>query len=189
MPRPPREVPDCTGYAGHNEVNESSESPGSSPKCNFIRAGESFNCSGNYREVTVEVAIAMSLRLLMPCVCCQDWGLRSGHFLVSSALEASSGIAPRWMRTAALPSFRKVWGKVDSKLPAGTRLRVYVEHHFPVKEFYGQKAGDGVWAAPPLLEAFVMSTASVVGGRSIRRQQFLAVLNSFEWHSIGSKWL
>lgn len=92
------------------------------------------------------------------------------------------------MRTAALPSFRKVWGKVwraekaehlaevDTKLPAGTRLRVYVEHHFPTKEFYGQKAGHGeVWGRSPLLEAFVMSTASVVGGRSIERQPFVAV--------------
>lgn len=95
-----------------------------SPSCNFTRAGQSFECTGpSHKQEVVE-----------------DWGLTSGHFLV-------------WMRTAALPTFRKAWGKVDTDIKAGTRLMIYVEHNFPVKEFYGRKA-------------FVMSTASVVGGRN-----------------------
>lgn len=91
--------------------------------CNFKREGASFNCTGNYQNVLVE-----------------DWGVTSGHFLV-------------WMRTAALPTFRKPWGKVDQDIKAGTRLKVYVESNFPVKDSYGRKA-------------FVMSTASVVGGKN-----------------------
>lgn len=109
------------------EVPDCTGYTGSSPSCNFTMAGQSgqsFECSApSYEKKIVE-----------------DWGLTSGHFLV-------------WMRTAALPTFRKAWGKVDADIKAGTRLVVYVEHNFPVKEFYGRKA-------------FVMSTTSVVGGRN-----------------------
>eukprot|EP00747_Dinoflagellata_sp_TGD_P163883 gnl/TRDRNA2_/TRDRNA2_183075_c0_seq1.p1 gnl/TRDRNA2_/TRDRNA2_183075_c0~~gnl/TRDRNA2_/TRDRNA2_183075_c0_seq1.p1 ORF type:complete len:426 (-),score=82.44 gnl/TRDRNA2_/TRDRNA2_183075_c0_seq1:50-1327(-) len=94
-----------------------------SPKCSFMRLGKPFTCEGDYREV------------IQP-----DWGLESGHFIV-------------WMRIAGLPNFRKLWGKVDQDLKAGTRLRVNFVDNFPVKEFHGKKA-------------FVISTSSVLGGRN-----------------------
>jgi len=70
----------------------------------------------------------------------QDWGIQSGHFIA-------------WMRVAALPSFRKLWGRIDSKLVAGTTLRVYVENNFPVKPYHGRKS-------------LVLSTCSIIGGRN-----------------------
>mmetsp|Transcript_72877 Transcript_72877/g.170690 ORF Transcript_72877/g.170690 Transcript_72877/m.170690 type:complete len:401 (+) Transcript_72877:41-1243(+) len=94
------------------------------PACQFVREDQPFTCSGEDYE----------LRRV------EDWGVTSGHFLV-------------WMRTAALPTFRKVWGRVDSDIKAGTRLKVYVVHNFPAKEYYGRKA-------------FIMSTSSLVGGRN-----------------------
>jgi len=57
------------------------------------------------------------------------------------------------MRVAALPSFRKLWGRIDSKLVAGTTLRVYVENNFPVKPYHGRKS-------------LVLSTCSIIGGRN-----------------------
>jgi len=69
-----------------------------------------------------------------------DWGVESGHFMV-------------WMRVAGLPNFRKLWGKVDERLAAGTRLKVYVASNFPVKGFHGEKA-------------VVISTSSPLGGRN-----------------------
>eukprot|EP00439_Symbiodinium_sp_Y106_P028233 s1503_g3.t1 len=92
--------------------------------CNFVRNNETFSCTGDDYEVRQV----------------QDWGIASGHFLV-------------WMRTSALPKFRKAWGKVDRDIKAGTRLKVYVVHRFPVREYYGRKA-------------IIVTTSSVVGGRN-----------------------
>jgi hypothetical protein len=58
-----------------------------------------------------------------------------------------------WMRVAGLPTFRKLWGKIDEKLAAGTRLKVYVASHFDVTGFGGRKA-------------LVISTSSSLGGRN-----------------------
>jgi hypothetical protein len=97
----------------------------SGPKCEFAdKRGNKIDCvAPDYEEVPVD-----------------DWGVTSGHFLV-------------WMRVAGLPKFRKLWGKVDQRLAAGTRLKVYVASHFPVKGFKGQKA-------------VVISTSSSLGGRN-----------------------
>jgi hypothetical protein len=96
---------------------------GGSPVCNFKRLGKSFTCDGDYAIKPVH-----------------DWGIENGHFIV-------------WMRIAGLPSFRKVWGKVNVAVKAGSRIRVHFSDNFPVREFYGQKA-------------FVLSTTSVLGGRN-----------------------
>jgi len=95
-----------------------------SPVCNFTRAGEQghFDCSGDYRKVRRK-----------------SWGIESGHLIV-------------WMRIAGLPNFRKLWGKVDEPLSAGTKLRVYFVDNFPVKKFYGRKS-------------VVLATSSLLGGR------------------------
>ncbi|CAE8601550.1 unnamed protein product [Polarella glacialis] len=95
----------------------------SNPTCNFTRNGKPFVCSGAYEAQKVK-----------------DWGTESGHFIT-------------WMRIAGLPTFRKAWGKVNTKLTAGTTLRVYVEDNFPVLPFYGRKA-------------LMLSTSSVLMGRN-----------------------
>ncbi|CAE8710236.1 unnamed protein product [Polarella glacialis] len=95
----------------------------SNPTCNFTRNGKPFACSGAYEAQKVK-----------------DWGTESGHFIT-------------WMRIAGLPTFRKAWGKVNTKLTAGTTLRVYVEDNFPVLPFYGRKA-------------LMLSTSSVLIGRN-----------------------
>lgn len=103
-------VTDCLDYSG-------------SSRCNFVRDGKPFACTGNYREVPVA-----------------DWGIESGHFVV-------------WMRIAGLPKFMKLWGLIDTPIKAGTTVRVHYVDNFPVKPFSGRKA-------------FVMSTASMLGGRN-----------------------
>jgi hypothetical protein len=58
-----------------------------------------------------------------------------------------------WMRTAALPDFRKIWGKnTNTDLPAG-RWRVIIDSNFNVKKFAGTKS-------------IVITTTSPLGGRN-----------------------
>ncbi|KAL4431552.1 hypothetical protein ABPG74_017257 [Tetrahymena malaccensis] len=57
-----------------------------------------------------------------------------------------------WMRTAALPDFRKLWGRIDQKVPAGT-YTVQIANNYPVDSFDGTKS-------------FVLSTANAFGGRN-----------------------
>jgi len=93
------------------------------PSCNFIRKGTKFDCKEAYQEKIVK-----------------DWGLESGHFI-------------NWMRVAGLPSFRKLWGRIDERLEAGTTLRVNFRNEFPVDLFHGKKT-------------FSISTESAIGGRN-----------------------
>jgi hypothetical protein len=58
-----------------------------------------------------------------------------------------------WMRTAALPTFRKLYGHIDSTIPAGTTLTFDVEANFQVASFDGKKA-------------IVLSTTSFLGGKN-----------------------
>jgi hypothetical protein len=80
------------------------------PTCNFTRNGEQFTCSGDYELVRKA-----------------SWGVESGHLMV-------------WMRVAGLPSFRKLWGRVNTKLTKGSRYKVYVHNTYPVIEYNGKKA-------------------------------------------------
>jgi hypothetical protein len=65
-----------------------------------------------------------------------------------------------WMRTAALPSFRKLYRKVDysgssrfeGKLERG-RYNLEIEYNYPVTQFDGTKL-------------FILSTTSILGGRN-----------------------
>lgn len=94
-------------------------------KCRFERKGQPFDCRNHprYKEVKQE-----------------DWGVESGHFIV-------------WMRVAGLPKFRKLFGKIDKDLEAGTKLKVTFVDNFPVKSFNGRKA-------------IVLSTATWMGGKN-----------------------
>ncbi|KCV68090.1 hypothetical protein H696_05342 [Fonticula alba] len=57
-----------------------------------------------------------------------------------------------WMRTAGLPTFRKLWGRSDDDLPAGV-YEMVIEDFYPVRSFNGTKS-------------VVISTTSWIGGRN-----------------------
>jgi hypothetical protein len=58
-----------------------------------------------------------------------------------------------WMRPAALPQFRKLYGRIDSKIAAGTTIRFQVASAYPVSPFIGKKF-------------LVISTMSWMGGKN-----------------------
>ena len=62
-----------------------------------------------------------------------------------------------WMRTAGLPSFRKLWGKLPNGLEAGS-YTLYVNNIFDVSAYQGKKS-------------FVISTTNALGGKNY----FLAI--------------
>eukprot|EP00927_Polykrikos_kofoidii_P061614 TRINITY_DN56448_c0_g1_i1.p1 TRINITY_DN56448_c0_g1~~TRINITY_DN56448_c0_g1_i1.p1 ORF type:complete len:373 (-),score=47.68 TRINITY_DN56448_c0_g1_i1:42-1160(-) len=93
------------------------------PRCHFERQGEPFECKGDYRISRT-----------------RHWGIQSGHFNV-------------WMNIAGLPQFRKLWGKIDTPLPAKSRLKVFVQNIFPTESFGGRKS-------------FVLATRTSLGGRN-----------------------
>lgn len=58
-----------------------------------------------------------------------------------------------WMRTAALPTFRKIYGRIETDLVPGTRLTVNINNFYNTYGFGGSKK-------------LVLSTVSWVGGRN-----------------------
>ena len=77
-------------------------------------------------------------------------GVLSEHFIV-------------WMRTAATPNFRKMYGWIDSKIPAGSTLQFKVKSNWEVTSFKGTKS-------------LVLTTTSMFGGKSPNLgNSFLAV--------------
>jgi len=81
------------------------------PVCEFTRNGSAFPCEGpDFRAARR-----------------RSWGVESGHFMV-------------WMRIAGFPSFRKLWGRIDETLEAGTQLRLYFVDNYPVKQLHGRKS-------------------------------------------------
>jgi hypothetical protein len=67
-------------------------------------------------------------------------GITNEHFIV-------------WMRTAGLPKFRKLYGRIDQGIPAGTDVTFQVTNNFPVSDFKGKKT-------------LVITTLSWVGGKN-----------------------
>lgn len=67
-------------------------------------------------------------------------GVQDEHFIV-------------WMRTAGLPNFRKLYGRIDTDLKKGTKLEFLVSSNFVVSTFDGKKY-------------LVLSTTSWFGGRN-----------------------
>ena len=63
-----------------------------------------------------------------------------------------------WMRPAALPDFRKPWGRIEKELNKGD-YTLTITNNYPVKSFKGKKY-------------FILSTVNVLGGRNY----FLAIL-------------
>lgn len=59
-----------------------------------------------------------------------------------------------WMRYAGLPTFRKLWGRVDQDLEPG-KYKITIENHFDVSPFDGEKA-------------IVFSSTNSLGGKSYK---------------------
>ena len=62
-----------------------------------------------------------------------------------------------WMRTAGLPNFRKLWGRIDDGLEPGS-YELWIDNNYQVEPFQGAKS-------------FVLSTTNALGGKNY----FLAV--------------
>ena len=58
-----------------------------------------------------------------------------------------------WMRTAVMPSFRRLWGSLGTDLPAGSVVRVNIQNRYNTYRFHGKKH-------------VVLSTACWLGGRN-----------------------
>jgi hypothetical protein len=63
-----------------------------------------------------------------------------------------------WMRPAALPDFRKLWGRIEKDLRKGNYI-LSITNNYPVKQFDGEKY-------------FILSTVNKLGGKNY----FLAIL-------------
>jgi hypothetical protein len=70
----------------------------------------------------------------------ENYGVTNEHFIV-------------WMRTAGLPNFRKLYGKIERKLTKGEELSFSINASFPVTAFGGKKF-------------LVLSTTSWFGGKN-----------------------
>lgn len=57
-----------------------------------------------------------------------------------------------WMRTAGLPNFRKLWGKIETTLAAGNYM-VEILNNYDMSEYSGKKT-------------FVLSTTNLLGGKN-----------------------
>lgn len=58
-----------------------------------------------------------------------------------------------WMRTSALPTFRKLWGKIETDLEAGSVVSVDIDNRYNTYAFDGKKK-------------VILSTASWLGGKN-----------------------
>jgi len=82
----------------------------------------------------------MFLNDMYPGVIAANEGVENEHFIV-------------WMRVAALPNFRKLWGKIDTRLAKDTQVTINVQSNFVVDSFEGKKS-------------VVLSTTSWIGGKN-----------------------
>lgn len=67
-------------------------------------------------------------------------GVKNEHFIV-------------WMRTAALPKFRKLYGWIDNDIPKGTNLTFTISANWEVTSFKGKKS-------------LVVTTTNIFGGKN-----------------------
>lgn len=58
-----------------------------------------------------------------------------------------------WMRTAALPHFRKLWGVIDQPIPKDSLVKIRIKNRYNTYQFDGQKS-------------IVLSTTSWLGGKN-----------------------
>lgn len=58
-----------------------------------------------------------------------------------------------WMRTAALPSFRKLYGKIEEDLEAHDEITIEIQNNYNTYSFNGRKS-------------LILSTAGWIGGKN-----------------------
>ena len=58
-----------------------------------------------------------------------------------------------WMRTAALPTFRKLYGKIEVDLEANNEITVVIENNYNTYQFGGKKS-------------VILSTTTWIGGKN-----------------------
>ena len=58
-----------------------------------------------------------------------------------------------WMRPAGLPNFRKLWGRINRSLEAGSDIRVTIDNNFDISSFNGEKY-------------LILSTVNAFGGKN-----------------------
>lgn len=64
-----------------------------------------------------------------------------------------------WMRTAALPTFRKLYGKIESDLDVNDKIMLVIQNNYNTYDFGGKKS-------------FVLSTTTWIGGK----KNFLGIM-------------
>ena len=82
-----------------------------------------------------------------------DPAMRGGGVLQADKSLAEQEHFVVWMRTAALPRFRKLWGIIRSDIPADSQIRVEINNRYNTYRFKGKKK-------------VVLSTASWLGGKN-----------------------
>ncbi|KAK6925889.1 CDC50/LEM3 family [Dillenia turbinata] len=83
----------------------------------------------------------------------QSGGLIGGGSLVSSIPLSEQEDLMVWMRTAAMPTFRKLYGKIEFDLQANDVIEVSLKNNYNVYSFNGKKR-------------IVLSTANWIGGKN-----------------------
>ncbi|CAG9460632.1 unnamed protein product [Pedinophyceae sp. YPF-701] len=83
----------------------------------------------------------------------QDPPTRGGGTLDPAVALADQERLAVWMRVATLPRFRKLWGRIDQDIPAGTTLHLRIQNRYNTYRFDGKKA-------------IVLATASWLGGKN-----------------------
>lgn len=83
---------------------------------------------------------------------------QSGGLIGGAKLNASIPLSEQvdlivWMRTAALPTFRKLYGKIETDLEANEEITVVIQNNYNTYSFGGRKR-------------LVLSTTSWIGGKN-----------------------
>lgn len=134
------EVSDCLGSECSSTVCETLGLPDGC-KGYHCKEPDYYNCEAGYWAYYYpEDDSQQYLYETFPEVVSPLEGVENEHFIV-------------WMRTAALPTFRKLYGVIDTDLPKGSTVTFQVDAYFSVSEFSGTKS-------------LVLSTVTWFGGKN-----------------------
>ncbi|PWA96934.1 CDC50/LEM3 family [Artemisia annua] len=83
---------------------------------------------------------------------------QKGDLIGGGKLDESKSLSEQedlivWMRTAALPTFRKLYGRINTDLEANETITVVIQNNYNTYEFGGEKK-------------LILSTASWIGGKN-----------------------